>query len=220
MKPLQIKICGMKHNTAEIAALQPHYLGFIFYDKSPRNFEGDMVSIPKEIKKVGVFVDATIKTIIDKVSCYSLDVIQLHGDESALFCHQLQKTLQEKSITKHIEIWKVFSIWDSFDFRNLGPYEPYTEAYLFDTKGTQKGGNGVAFNWNLLQDYPSKKPFILSGGISLAHTTEIQELAATKLPIMAIDVNSAFEIKTGVKDVLKLKTLIDQLSINPRERNI
>jgi len=61
VKPLKLKVCGMNKNTLQVAALKPDYLGFIFWEPSKRYFKGDMPSIPHSIKKVGVFVDASIK---------------------------------------------------------------------------------------------------------------------------------------------------------------
>ena len=89
---IQIKICGMKfpENISEIASLHPDYLGFIFYEKSPRNFENTIPAIDKSIKKVGVFVNASFDEILEKVKQYELDFVQLHGDESPEFCQSLQ----------------------------------------------------------------------------------------------------------------------------------
>ena len=85
---MKLKVCGMKYqeNIAEVAHLQPDYLGFIFYEKSPRFFDGIIPNLPKSIKKVGVFVNASIETIVEKVKKYNLDAIQLHGKESPDFC--------------------------------------------------------------------------------------------------------------------------------------
>ena len=88
---MKLKICGMKYNTSEVAALQPEYLGFIFYDKSPRNFEGVIPDLPKTIKKVGVFVDEAIDKILQKIEKYDLDTVQLHGNESPDYCKELRK---------------------------------------------------------------------------------------------------------------------------------
>ena len=66
----KIKICGMKYaeNITEVAALLPDFLGFIFYEKSKRYFDGIIPKLPNSIKKVGVFVDEKIDTILDKIS--------------------------------------------------------------------------------------------------------------------------------------------------------
>ncbi|RFN60502.1 phosphoribosylanthranilate isomerase [Marixanthomonas ophiurae] len=197
----------MKHNPMEVAALKPDYVGFIFYEGSPRNFEGEMPSLPSEVKKVGVFVNATISEILNKATQFQLDVIQLHGDETASFCEKLAASEEINS-----KIWKVFGIKDTFDFSVLKEYEPYVSAFLFDTKGKEKGGNGYAFNWNILKEYPSEIPFVLSGGIGLDEIKQLSEILKTKLPIFAIDVNSKFEEKPGLKNTQELQQFIDKLN--------
>jgi len=205
MKPL-LKICGITHNIAGVAELQPDYLGFIFYDKSPRFFEGEISSLPLGIKKVGVFVDEKVSKIIELCIKYSLDVIQLHGNETKEYVLDLQGYLT--LYCPDVLIWKVFSVDDNFDFGQLSVFEKKVDAFLFDTKGTEKGGNGYTFNWEILKNYPSKKPFILSGGIGLEEIAELKEFLKTDLPIHAIDVNSKFEIEPGMKDVSALKKFI------------
>ncbi len=217
---LLLKICGMKHNMAEVGKLQPDYLGFIFYIKSPRFFDGEIPSLPLGIKKVGIFVNATLEEILWKVEKYKLDVIQLHGEESTDFCIRLKGGLSRRFGSAQpdkndtFEIWKVFSIRDKFNFEILKPFENVVDKFLFDTKGAEKGGTGKTFDWEILKNYPSKKSFILSGGIGLEEVDVLQELLNTDLPIHAIDVNSKFESEPGIKDVSKLKSFIEILKLN------
>lgn len=209
MKTLpKLKICGMKHagNIQDIAALQPDYLGFIFYKDSARNFEANIPEINDTIQKVGVFVDAPIDFIIEKVNLHQLSVIQLHGQESDSYCNTLRLHLGQ-----NIHLWKVFSIKDSFNFDQLTPYESIVNAFLFDTKGKHKGGNGYTFDWSVLKEYHSSKPFILSGGIGLQELPDLIKILATELPILAIDVNSKFEIEPGFKRTRDLKLFQEQL---------
>jgi phosphoribosylanthranilate isomerase len=203
MKP-KIKVCGMKYNTAEVAMLQPDYLGFIFYEKSPRNFEGVIPKLPNTIKKVGVFVNATKENVIEKIRIYKLNVIQLHGEETPQFCKELKSEVDTKII-------KVFSVKDAFDFSILEPYEDVVDYYLFDTKGKEKGGNGIIFNWDILKHYPSTKPFILSGGIGSNVIEDLKKFITSSLPLYAIDVNSKFETKPGLKNIDTLKNFINEL---------
>ena len=79
-----------KDNINEVAQLPPDYLGFIFYEKSSRFFEGDIPDLPKSIKKVGVFVNASLEFVIEKIKTYNLQAVQLHGDESPEFCLELK----------------------------------------------------------------------------------------------------------------------------------
>jgi len=81
----------MKHNTAEVAKLQPDYLGFIFYKKSARDFNTSIPNLPSSIKKVGVFVDEDIELIIEKIDEFNLQAIQLHGHESPEYCAKLKR---------------------------------------------------------------------------------------------------------------------------------
>ncbi len=201
----------MKYNTVEVASLRPDYLGFIFYSGSPRFFDGEIPELPSGIKRTGVFVDAPLEDISEKIKQYNLDVIQLHGEESASFCAKL-KALE------HIELWKVFSIKDVFNFEVLTPYEKITDAFLFDAKGKEKGGNGYAFDWSILKDYPSKKPFVLSGGIGLEEMDALKEVLKTDLPIHAIDVNSKFESEPGLKNITDLQRFLKELN-NTEYRN-
>src|SRR5690606_2329763 len=95
---MKLKVCGMKYqdNIQQIASLEPDYLGFIFYEKSPRNFTGSIPDISKDIKKIGVFVNATTTEVIEKAITYKLEGIQLHGKESKDYCQALKQQLQQE----------------------------------------------------------------------------------------------------------------------------
>jgi len=205
--PLKIKVCGMNQNTVEVGALKPDYIGFIFWNPSKRNFSGKPVVLPHSIKKIGVFVDELIAVIIERIKTHQLLAVQLHGNESPEFCKAL------KLQVKGIEIIKVFSIKDEFNFEELKPFESVCDYYLFDTKGKLPGGNGFKFNWEVLKDYPSIKPFFLSGGIGLEDMDSIKEFMQQKEAkyCHAIDVNSKFEIAPGLKDIGKLKDFIKSI---------
>ncbi|SFA87107.1 phosphoribosylanthranilate isomerase [Flavobacterium swingsii] len=199
---MKIKICGMKYpeNILEVSQLLPDFLGFIFWKKSSRYFDGEIPKINKSIKKVGVFVDATLEEITFRIKKYDLDIIQLHGNENPEFCKKLKKST--------IEIIKVFSVNDDFNFSELEPFENVCDYFLFDTKGKLPGGNGITFNWQILEKYKSQKPFFLSGGIGIEEIENIKEL---NLPIYAIDVNSKFEIEAGLKNIELLKSFKNNL---------
>lgn len=223
----KLKICGMKHpeNILEVASLKPDYLGFIFYEKSPRNFIGEIPEIDSEVKKTGVFVNSELEFIVQMVTKYNFEAIQLHGDESQEYCEKLRSLLgtkinsQEKS---SIEIIKVFSILDSFDFKNLEPYEGIVDFFLFDTKGKNKGGNGIVFNWGILKEYRSTTPFFLSGGIGIDEIEPIKDLINyfekqnKSHLIYALDINSKFELEAGLKDRKQLKLFKDTLGLKPQ----
>ena len=209
-------------NIQQVAELQPDYLGFIFYEKSKRNFEGIIPELPEGIKKTGVFVNEIPEILVSYVEEYQLDAIQLHGDESVDYIKSIRKFLSEsrasfieenkgrKKVKKpksydHLEIIKVFGIKDEFNFEVIQPYLDVVDYFLFDTKGKERGGNGVKFDWTVLKDYPFDKPFFLSGGIGLKDTEKVKQILSSDLPIYALDVNSKFEIEPGKKKIEELK---------------
>lgn len=202
MNQLKIKICGMKYpeNMLQASALQPDYFGFIFYEKSSRFFDGIMPELPKQILKVGVFVDENLINIQQKITQYQLQLVQLHGNENPEFCTKLQSL--------PIKVIKTFAISNEFDFKVLDQFETACDYFLFDTKGENPGGNGYSFDWKILKNYKSTKPFFLSGGIGLNSIKAIQNL---KIPVFALDLNSKFETKPGLKNISLLQTFKQQL---------
>lgn len=207
---MKLKVCGMKcqDNITEVAQLAPDFMGFIFYKKSSRFFNGGPPELPKQVKRVGVFVNASINYILDKVNNHQLDYIQLHGEESPKFCLKLKNQKPE------LNIIKVFSIKDQFNFSILKDYEGVCNYFLFDTKGALPGGNGYTFDWSVLEKYPSNKPYFLSGGIGLDSLEKLQVFlkSDTAKYCYAIDVNSKFEIDPGLKSIADLTILKKQLN--------
>ena len=204
---MKLKICGMKNpgNILDVAKLNPDFMGFIFYKKSPRYFNGSIPELPEHIKKIGVFVNATLDYIKGIVNKHNLQGVQLHGNESPELCKQLQDL--------NCIVIKVFSIKDSFNFNALEPYESVCDYYLFDTKGKQPGGNGYTFNWQVLKNYSSIKPYFLSGGIDLKEIDNLQSFLKRSEASFcyAVDINSKFETNTGLKNVEKLNAFKNQL---------
>lgn len=211
---LKLKICGMREpeNMSRIGALQPDYLGLIFFEGSPRNVSGEIFQVDQKVKRTGVFVNASEEEILEKVQKYKLGAIQLHGEESPEFCKDLKKKLSEET-----ELIKVFGIKEEFDFSKLKPYEGVVDYFLFDTKGKNKGGNGIMFNWTVLENYPSTTPFFLSGGIGPDDVEAIKELYRSfqkrqkEQLFYGIDVNSKFETAPAVKDAESLKIFRERL---------
>lgn len=191
-------------NIRQLLALQPDYMGFIFYEKSSR-FVGDeldedlLKSFPFTTRKVGVFVNATTAYILDMYKKYELDYVQLHGEELPDFCKNLKH--------KGVNIIKAFSVDKDFNFGKLQNYKPYCDFFLFDTKGEQKGGNGTTFDWSILNKYDNEKPFFLAGGIDLENAHHALEIKGLK--IHSLDVNSKFEISPGMKNIEKLEELMN-----------
>jgi len=195
---MKLKVCGMQEteNIAALASLQPDYMGFIFWEPSKRYCTTVPTDIPKHIKKVGVFVDETTKQVKEKVKLFGLDAVQLHGDESPRQCAALLNLC---------EVIKAFRIGPDFDFKTLTPYQDHCTYFLFDTQGPLPGGNGTAFDWKLLAGYTLDTPFFLSGGIGLGHVEAIAEIRKRNMPIHALDINSQFESKPGVKKIEKIE---------------
>lgn len=209
---------GKPANILDVASLQPDYLGFIFYQNSPRNFTGSIPELPPRIKKTGVFVDSDLEFILGKVKEYQFSAVQLHGEENAEFCMALKNNFIKECSGK-VEIIKVFAVGEKFDFSELMKYEDVVDFFLFDTKGRNKGGNGISFDWKLLLEYQSSTPFFLSGGIGLEEISGIKALS-TKLKVLGkgnllygIDVNSRFEVSPGFKNIEELRTFRSGLGI-------
>ena len=202
---MKLKVCGMREaeNIAALTELKPDYIGFIFWAPSSRYVNDNTPQLPKSIKKTGVFVDASLDYIQSCIETHHLQAVQLHGKETPEYC----------SFAKDfgVEIIKAFSVKESFDFTQLEPYEDSVDYFLFDTKGTLPGGNGYAFDWTILNDYPNQKPFFLSGGIGPADVEKIKQLLKTDLALYAIDVNSKFETSPAQKDIATLSRFKKEL---------
>ncbi|WP_245738756.1 phosphoribosylanthranilate isomerase [Pedobacter rhizosphaerae] len=207
---LKLKVCGMKYaaNIAAVAALRPDYLGFIFYNQSPRfinEVSAELIKyIPEEIKTVGVFVNEDLEELSKVLTLNKLQVVQLHGNESPEFCSRL------KAKFPHLELIKAFGIDEDFDFSLLKGYTDQVDYFLFDTKTKAHGGSGKTFDWRILDKYTGAKPYFLSGGIDLQHALAIKEISDERL--YALDINSKFELEPGLKDAEKVaafKTIID-----------
>lgn len=205
---VKIKVCGMRDtvNIHEVAALHPDYMGFIFYEKSPRYVGSDFVlpdDLNSSIKRVGVFVNHTKTFVKETLVRNQLNYVQLHGDESVGFCEELK--------SEGIRVIKVFRVDEDFDFDSTKPFESVADFFLFDTKGKLYGGNALPFDWSLLKRYNQVVPFFLSGGIQLENAGELAGLSS--LNIHAIDVNSGAEDLPGLKNINKLSAIINQISI-------
>lgn len=203
------KICGMREpeNISVVAELNPDFMGFIFFEKSPRNMQEqllpkDLVDFPEEIEKVGVFVNADLDTILENVKNYSLAAVQLHGSESPAFCKEL--------FDRHIKVIKAFSVDEQFDFEITTAYVEVTSLFLFDTKAPAGyGGHGKSFDWQLLENYTYSHPFLLAGGIGLENVQELKKLNHPSLK--GFDLNSKFEISPALKDSELIAEFLQEL---------
>ncbi len=203
-------------NIEVIGALSIHFMGFIFYEKSPRYVAhtDDISTCPDDLTKVGVFVNADIDYILHKIDRYDLDAVQLHGSETPQYIEDLSNEMWSKLrfvANSDIEIIKAFPVDSDFDFETVKPYEDAVKYFLFDTKTPQHGGAGVKFDWSILEKYNSEIPFLLAGGISENDVEEISKLAAQNPMLYGLDLNSKFEIEPALKDGEKLKSFLEKL---------
>jgi phosphoribosylanthranilate isomerase len=197
----KVKICGITNLEDALASLfsGADALGFIFYKKSPRYINplkaGNISRIlPKKICRVGVFVDEDIKTVKKIARLCNLDMLQLHGQETAGYCRKL----------KGYKIIKVFPIKGKLDLAKISEYKGC--ACLFDTflKG-KAGGTGRKFNWNLLRNLGKiKTPVFISGGLTVGNVRKAIKLLKPDW----VDASSALESRPGKKDHKKIKLFI------------
>ena len=177
------------------------YIGFIFYPKSLR-YITEVPKLDGKFKRVGVFVNEELETIQAKINGYTLDVLQLHGNESVSEVKQLKEVIQKP-------IFKAFGIDERFDFKICTSYEPYVDAFLFDTKTEKYGGSGKQFDWSILQNYKGEKPFVLSGGLDEKALNELKNYSFRKM--VGVDLNSKFELSPGQKDTKRIIQTIKQI---------
>lgn len=203
----KIKICGLKSpdNIRSVIALQPDYIGFICYPGSKRfidKLDANWVSGLKGVKKTGVFVNADIHYVKSAITQYGFEAVQLHGAETPAYCAALANL--------GVETIKAFGIGEQFDWSILEAYETVVDYYLFDTQSTQHGGTGKRFDWALLNGYTGHKPYFLSGGISAENMAEALHIDDHRL--YALDLNSRFETRPGIKDIVLLKNTLQTIN--------
>lgn len=203
---MKVKVCGMRYdgNIVQIARFKPDFMGFIFYDRSPR-YAGDITAetldiLPNETKRVGVFVDAPEDYIRATAVKYKLDYVQLHGSEPPAVCNSLRRDFK---------VIKAFGISTATDFEQITAYETTCDLYVFDTKTPTHGGSGRKFDHSLLSIYKGGTPYLLSGGIS-PDDAQLEGAFANSLCV-GFDINSRFETQPGMKDTAMVKKFIETI---------
>lgn len=198
---MKIKICGLRDNFLEVAALKPDFLGLIFYEKSPRfvpqNVDNKLKQKTFGSQKVGVFVNESEEKILEIIKEFNLDFVQLHGSETPDFCEKIREK---------IPVIKAFGISSKEDLFAAKKYYQSVDYLLFDTKTSGFGGSGRKFDWSVLREEEIQKPFLLSGGIDLDVLDEIKALKIKNL--VGVDLNSRFEISPTLKDIESLQKAI------------
>ena len=197
-------------NIRDVEALGIDWMGFIFFERSSRHVGARPAYLPERCKRVGVFVNSSEDFILDRAKDFALDVVQLHGDESAAFCQQLRMTLPAPA-----KLVKMVSVGDAGDFRSTTAYAPYVDYFLFESPCIGYGGSGRKFDWTLLEAYKGDVPFILTGGIGPDDAAEILSLSHPRFA--GIDLNSRFEDAPALKNPGKLKSFIGAIRLHEQK---
>jgi len=205
---IKVKVCGMRdpENAGKISLTGPDFMGFIFYRGSARYIgdEPDLSlfgNIGRDIKKVGIFADEDRNRITDMAYLAGLDLVQLHGSETPLYCSALRSS--------GLTVIKSFGITGRFGFSILKDYESACDYFLFDSGTGQSGGSGQKFGWDILERLDTGKPFFIGGGVGPGDTAKIKALENTGL--YAVDINSRFETSPGIKDESLVREFINEL---------
>src|SRR5688572_13490966 len=209
---LRIKVCGMTlpEQVNALDNMGVELAGFIFYPRSPR-YIGNKISAEKmkkiggRIARVGVFVNMPYENLMKTVESYRLDMVQLHGDETPRFCEQ---------VSNYITVIKAFRLSDNDPIEwMIKPYDDTCDMYMFDTLGAGYGGTGKKFDWSVLKDIAVGKLFFLSGGIEPGDEEKLKQFSAEPAAqkLFAVDINSKFELSAGVKDIEKIRKLVNGL---------
>ncbi len=209
---MRIKVCGMTlpEQVNALDEMGVDFAGFIFYRKSPR-YMGQKISPEKmkqikgRIAKVGVFVNTPYEELMRTVESYRLDMVQLHGDETAFFCER---------VANYVTVVKAFRISENDPLEwTIRSFHDGCDMFMFDTMGAGYGGTGKKFDWNLLKQVRFDKLFFLSGGIEPGDEEKLKEFEKEEAgkKLFSIDINSRFEISAGVKDMEKVRTFVNKL---------
>ena len=200
----QIKICGIKTSEALDAAIAAgaSHVGLNFFAKSPRYVSPEIAGAlaaraAGRVQIVGLFVDAEPAFIDEVRSQAKLDIIQLHGDERPSAANMIHQR-------NGLETWKVIPIRTSADFAETQKYRGSVDMVLYDAKAPEgadlPGGNGMRFDWALLQGTAHPLPWGLAGGLDARNVAEAIRVTGAGL----VDVSSGVETGPGIKDVDKI----------------
>ena len=200
MTDIRVKICGLTSAEAVAAAADAgaRYVGFVFFPKSPRNISVDLAAelaaeVPPGIAKVALVVNAD-NTLLDEItSRVPLDMLQLHGSETP-------ERVAEVRARYGLPVMKAVGIADAADLARIDDYIGVADQILVDAKPPKEaelpGGNGLAFDWRLVQGRHWAVPWMLAGGLTPRNVA----LAAKLTGARQVDVSSGVESGPGVKD--------------------
>lgn len=209
---MKLKVCGLTKldQIQELISLKVDFLGFIFYEKSPRYVLNHLnlkeISEIPHAGKVGVFVNETIENVIDFSVKANLNFIQLHGDEDDHYIANLKNNLPNQ--IKMIKVIRIGNQTSEELQKNINQQPSTINYLLFDTDSKAFGGTGKTFDWKILNEVEISIPYFLSGGISLENVHQIPTINTQPF---SLDINSKFELEPGVKDLIKIKQLYEKL---------
>ncbi len=202
----KLKICGITtlEDARFAAGALADYLGFVFTSESPRYIQPrDAAEISGWIEgpgKVGVFVNQhqdEVNAIAERVG---LDLVQLHGDESATYAKEI--------LAPVIKVFRIRAAADLPDIRKeMKLWNEIARFYLFDSKNdNMRGGTGEIWDWSMINALSPDKPFFLAGGISHENVAEAVEATAP----FGVDLSSSLESSPGKKDFDKMQSFFEQ----------
>ena len=197
---IHVKICGLSRvsDVAAAAAADARYIGFNFFEKSPRYVSPDQaralaLEVPVGMARVGLVVDADNRLIDEITERVPLDMLQLHG-------HETPARVSEIKARYKLPVMKVLGVATRQDLSELDEYEVVSDQILVDAKPPKDaklpGGNGVAFDWRLIAGRSWSTPWMLAGGLTPENVAEAIRLTGAK----QVDVASGVESSAGIKD--------------------
>jgi phosphoribosylanthranilate isomerase len=205
-----VKVCGLStpETVAAAVAAGASHIGFIFYPPSPRAVSPETAreiarSAPTSVSRVAVFVDADDAEIQTVVETLSPQVLQLHGRETPARVAALKKRFG-------LTVMKAIRVSSADDIHAARAYDGIADMLLFDAKppkdaaGMLPGGNGLAFDWNLLGAYGGGTPWFLSGGLDAENAREAARISGAR----ALDVSSGVEDRPGCKNTAKIAAFL------------
>lgn len=204
-----VKICGLTSAAAVTAAVEggAAYLGFVFYPPSPRALSperaaGLCAGIGGAAARVGLFVDADDEAIAAVLARVPLDLLQFHGRESPERVAAARARVGRPII-------KAVAVAGGADLAVATAYEDAADLLLFDAKppprrGALPGGNGRAFDWELLAGRAWRRPWLLSGGLTAALLPAAVAVSGAAI----VDVSSGVEARPGCKDPDKIREFL------------
>lgn len=207
-----VKVCGMTdgENIRLVERAGADWMGFIFYPASPRFAERMPGYLPEHAGRVGVFVNASTDEIRKTAGIWSLNMVQLHGNESPGQCLDLRRS--------GLKVIKAFAVKSPEGMEATAAYEDCCDYFLFDTPCTGYGGSGKAFDWSLLESYKGTIPFLLSGGLTLQSIGALSEFFHPRW--VGVDLNSGFESAPGIKDAEAIARFVQRMKQDIRSLNI